>query len=103
MVHVLPCRASASVTSLSEEPTAMQAAADLQVTPVSRPVDTGSGWAVHDVPSHDAAMGAGKPVLLLSNHPTAAQAVAEVQDTAASLPPKLSAGAGALCKDHLVP
>jgi len=103
MVHLVPSHRSARVLALGvkalEPPTAVHDDADVQATPLRRPLPCGGlgvAWMVHFVPFHRSAR------VPAFEAPTAVQADAEVQDTPFRPPPPLG-GVGVASMVHLVP
>src|SRR5690348_820478 len=106
--HEVPSHRSASGELLdalsSEDPTAMQALAEVHDTLLRKaraaPAGRGTGWMDHEVPFHRSASGPWPPEVTPPN-PTPMQLLAEVQDTPARpLSPWPTAG-GRI--DHAVP
>jgi hypothetical protein len=97
MLQLVPFQLSARVPAL-EPPTAVQADADVQDTPLKPPLPCGGlgvVWMVHLVPFHRSAR------VPAAELPTAVHADAEVQDTPfRALPP---AGLGVVWMVHLAP
>jgi hypothetical protein len=100
MVHLAPFHRSARVTALEvkglEAPTAVHADADVQDTPLKKPLPCGGlgvAWIIHLTPSHRSAS---VPPL---KDPTAVQAEGEVHDTALrNAPPRGGLGVFWICQ-----
>lgn len=102
MVHLVPFHRSARVLALGvkglEAPAAIHIVADVQATPLRKPLPWGGlgvAWIDHRVPFHRSASGPAP------DPPTPVQADAEVQDTPFRPPPWDRLGVGWSC--HLLP